>query len=98
MFCGAVFAGIGGAVAMGVASASGGAVTIGVASGVGVISILGVGVLFATAVASVFGFFADESETLGLQAENENEHIKIIMNVRYLFGVFIMYYHLRMFL
>ncbi len=86
MFCGVVFAGIGGVVA------------IGVVSGVGVISILGVGVLFATAVASVFGFFADESETLGLQEESENEHIKIIMNVRYLFGVFIMYYHLRMFL
>ena len=86
MFCGVVFAGIGGVVA------------IGVASGVGVISILGVGVLFTTAVDSVFGFFADESEMLGLQAESENEHIKIIINVKYLFWVFIMYYHLRMFL
>ena len=86
MFCGVVFAGIGGVVA------------IGVASGVGVISILGVGVLFTTAVDSVFGFFGDEPETLGLQAERENEHIKIIINVKYLFWVFIMYYHLRMFL
>ena len=86
MFCGVVFAGIGGVVA------------IGVASGVGVISILGIGVLFTTAVDSVFGFFGDEPETLGLQAESENEHIKIIINVRYLFWVFIMYYHLRMFL
>ena len=86
MFCGVVFAGIGGVVA------------IGVASGVGVISILGVVVLFTTAVDSVFGFFGDEPETLGLQAESENEHIKIIINVRYLFWVFIMYYHLRMFL
>lgn len=77
MFCGVVFAGIGGVVA------------IGVASGVGVISILGVGVLFTTAVDSVFGFFDDEPETLGLQAESENEHIKIIINLRYLFWVFI---------
>lgn len=77
MFCGVVFAGIGGVVA------------IGVASGVGVISILGVGVLFTTAVDSVFGFFGDKPETLGLQAESENEHIKIIINLRYLFWVFI---------
>ncbi len=102
MFCGVVFAGIGGAVAIGVASASGAAVTMGVASGVGtagvgVISILGVGVFFAMPVDSVFGFFGDESETLGLQAERENEHIKIIMNARYLFVFFILYYHLQNF-